>query len=103
MICTQCMRHTQIEGRDWCNVFDEPRRLSADDCYKDAPCDRGKIELKVKGSCFLELDDRVEDIEAAFRIVKELHERGMIEVKIDRNFSEPFVSWTLKVREDDAI
>ena len=103
MRCINCAYYERIEGRGWCNHDEKPKRLNTYDSEKDAPCDKGKTELKVKGSCFLELDTNVEDVEAAFRIVRELHERGMIEVKIDRGFSERFVSWVLKVREDDVI
>ena len=52
--------------------------------------------IKIRGSSFLDHPVMNENIEAAYKIVMELQERGLLEVKIDRKEGEePLILWEI--------
>ena len=54
------------------------------------------MENKICGTCFLEYGENLEEhIEAAYRIIMDLQERGYLKARIDRNGEEPLVIWEL--------
>lgn len=54
------------------------------------------MENKIRGTCFLEYGENLEEhIEAAYRIIMDLQERGYLKARIDRNGEEPLVIWEL--------
>ena len=54
------------------------------------------MENKICGTCFLQYGkDLEEHIEAAYRIVMDLQERGYLKARINRDGDEPLVIWEL--------
>jgi hypothetical protein len=52
--------------------------------------------VKIKGSAFLEHPTINEHVEAAYRIIMELQERGILKVKINHKEGvEPYIQWEI--------
>ena len=60
------------------------------------------MENEIHGTCFLEFGENMDEhVEAAYRIVMDLQERGYLKAKIDRNGKEPLVIWKLSLNESN--